>query len=133
MISLQQVKNALDLAEKKATEMGLSVSITIVDTAGTLIASHRMDNAIAISPEFSYVKAFTSASLGIPSVGLAEYAQPGKPYYGVNTVLNGKLTPIAGGQPILVNGKCEGGVGVGGSMDVSQDDAIAQVALSAFS
>lgn len=132
MITLTQAKTAIEQAEMKAKEIGVAVSITIVDTAGTLIASHRMDGAIAISPEFSYIKAFTSASLGIPSMGLSDYAQPGKPYYGVNTVMGGKLTPIAGGQPIMIAGKLVGGVGVGGSMDVSQDDAVATMAMSTF-
>ena len=132
MISLSKAKTAIENAEAKAKELGVNVSITIVDTSGTLIASNRMDGAIAISPEFSYIKAFTSASLGIPSVGLSDYAQPGKPYYGVNTVMNGKLTPIAGVQPVMMGGKLVGGVGVGGSMDVSQDDACAQAAAATF-
>jgi len=132
MITLSKAKEALEQAEAKAKELGVAVSITIVDTSGTIIASHRMDGAIAISPEFSYIKAFTSASLGIPSIGLGDYAQPGKPYYGVNTVLGGKLTPIAGGEPIMMEGKLVGGVGVGGSMDVSQDDACAKAAAALF-
>lgn len=133
MITLAQATAAITQAEAKARELGVAVSITIVDTAGTLIASHRMDGAIAISPEFSYIKAFTSASLGIPSMGLADYAQPGKPYFGVNTVMGGKLTPIAGGRPIMAGGTLVGGVGVGGSMDVSQDDACAMAAAATFS
>ncbi|HSW89944.1 MAG TPA: heme-binding protein [Patescibacteria group bacterium] len=132
MIGLKEAQKALELAHAKAHDLGVEVSIALVDTAGTLIASLKMDNAITISPKFAYVKAFTSASIGMPSAALAPYDVPGKPYYGVHTILAGELTTIAGGQPIMVDGKLVGGVGVGGSTDVAQDDECAKAALAAF-
>lgn len=132
MLTLEQAKKALELAEAKAKEVGANVSIAVVDASGVLVAASKMDAAITISPRFAYVKAFTSASIGMPSKDLAPYDVPGKPYYGVHTILGGELTTIAGGQPILVDGKLIGGIGVGGSTDVSQDDACASAALAAF-
>jgi uncharacterized protein GlcG (DUF336 family) len=64
----------------------------------------------------------------MPSEGIGAYACEGKPYFGVNTILGGEITPIAGGVPVKIEGKLVGGVGVGGSLDVSQDSQCAQEA-----
>src|SRR5690606_41041063 len=130
MLNLQKSLELIAKAEHKAQELGIKVSIVVVDTHGSIISLNRMDGAIPISPRFAYAKAYTSASLGIPSQNLAEYAKEGNPYFGVNTIFGGELTPIAGGLPIIEDGKLVGGIGIGGSMDVSQDQLCAEAALS---
>lgn len=131
-MTLLKAQKALELIRAKAEEMGVAVSASVVDPSGTLIASMKMDGAISISPKFSFTKAFTSATIGMPTSGMAAYDVPGKPYYGLHTIMAGSLTTIAGGQPIMVDSKLIGGIGVGGSADVSQDDACATAGLSAF-
>jgi uncharacterized protein GlcG (DUF336 family) len=129
LITLDKAKKALEASEQKAKELGTIITTVIVDEHGSIIAASRMDGAIPISPRFAYCKAFTSASLGMPSEGLGAYAAEGKPYFGVNTILSGEITPIAGGIPVKIGNKLVGGVGVGGSMDVSQDSQCAQEAV----
>lgn len=121
MISLDKAKLALAASEKKAQSLGIAVTSVIVDDHGSIIAISRMDGAIPISPKFSYAKAFTSASLGVPTQDLGQYEREGKPYFGMNTLFGGELTSIAGGLPVKMNGKLVGGLGVGGSLDVNQD------------
>lgn len=121
MITLDKAKKALESSEKKAIELGVAVSTVIVDEHGSIIAVSRMDSAIPISPKFAYTKAFTSASLGIENEKLEAYEEQGKPYFGLNAIFGGELTSIAGGVPVMMHGKLVGGIGVGGSMDVSQD------------
>lgn len=128
MIILEKAKRALEASEQKAKELGTAVATVIVDGHGSIIAASRMDGAIPISPRFAYSKAFTSASLGMPSEGIGAYAVEGKPYFGINTIFGGEITPIAGGIPIKMGSKLVGGVGVGGSMDVTQDSQCAQEA-----
>jgi uncharacterized protein GlcG (DUF336 family) len=130
MLTLHQAKSMLEASEQKARELGISVSTVVVDTHGSIIAASRMDGAIPISPRFAYAKAFTSASVGFPSEGLAQYAGEGKPYFGITDVLGGELTPIAGGVPVMKDGKLVGGVGVGGSTDVGQDADCAKTAVA---
>lgn len=124
-----KVKKALEAAEHKAKELGISVSTAVVDQYGDLVAFSRMEGAIKISPKFAMAKAYTAGTIGLPTEDIAKYAGEGKPYYGVTSLFGGELTTIAGGLPIKHGEKLVGGVGVGGSYDVSQDLECAKVAL----
>ncbi len=125
-----KVKKAIEAAEKKAVELKQAVSIAIVDEHGDLLAFSRMPNALTISPKFAISKAFTSGTLGLPTSAIASYASEGKPYFGITSILGGKLTTIAGGIPVKIDDKLAGGIGVGGSLDVTMDEQIANSALS---
>lgn len=125
-----KVKKAIEAAEAKARQLGIAVSIAIVDEYGDLLSFSRMEGAIKISPKFALAKAYTAGTLGMPTADMAPYAAPGKPYYGMDALFGGELTTIAGGLPIKIGDKLVGGIGVGGSTDVSQDAECAKAALS---
>jgi len=132
MITLEKAKKALEASEKKATELGIAVTTVIVDEHGEHIALSRMDGALVVSPSFAFSKAYTAAVLKMPTDAIAPYAISGKPYYGLNTLLGGKMTSISGGAPVTMHGKVVGGVGVGGSADTAQDTLCAQEAVKAL-
>lgn len=133
MITLEKAQEAIEAAEKKAKELGIKITTTIVDEHGTLIAASRMDGAITISPEFAYAKAYTSATIGLPTADIANYSGEGKPYFGTTSAFGGKLMVIAGGIPVKTGEKLVGAVGVGGSMDVKQDEECAKAAVETLS
>lgn len=129
VITLEKAKKALEAAEKKAEELGVNVSVAVVDEHGVLIAASKMESAFFISPKFAFEKAFTSANLMMPTKTLLAYAADNKPYFGVNTLFGGQLTAIAGGLPVKMHDKIVGAVGVGGSADTSQDEKCAEEAV----
>ena len=125
-------KKVIEAAEAKAEELGIAISTAIVDEYGDLVAFSRMKGAIKISPKFALAKAYTAGTIGMATVDMAPYAVPGKPYYGMDALFGGELTTIAGGLPIKAGDKLIGGIGVGGSADVTQDVECAQAALKAL-
>lgn len=133
MITLNKAQKAIDAALAKAHELGLSVSIVVVDDHGTTVAMARMDGSYTVSPKFALEKAYTSGTLRMPTSGMAPFATEGKPYYGVMDMAGGVFTTIAGGLPIMEGDKCVGGIGVGGSADTKQDEECAKAGLAVLS
>ncbi len=129
----EKAQKAVEKAMEKAKELGADVSVAVVDEYGVLVAFGRMKKAIKISPKFAITKAYSSGTVGLGTADMAAYAGEGKPYFGLTDLFGGEITTIAGGLPIMEGQKLIGGIGVGGSHDVSQDLEIAKTALEIFS
>lgn len=129
-ITLDDARKAIHASEEKAKSLGITVSTAVVDSNGVLIALSKMDGSLTVSPDFATAKARTSASFGMPSGDLAGFATEGQPYFGLNTAFAGEFMLIAGGLPVKKGGKVIGGIGVGGSTDVSQDADCANKGVS---
>ena len=132
MITLEKAKKIIEKAEKKAKELNVKVCIAVVDNQGLLVALNKMDGAFSVSNDFSIAKAYTSGTLGLPTEDISKYSAPGKPYYGIESLSDGKFTTISGGFPIIENNKLIGGIGVGGSYDVKEDSECAKAGANLF-
>ncbi|MEM1627483.1 MAG: heme-binding protein [Sulfolobaceae archaeon] len=128
-LGLDEARALIEGAELKAKELGISVSIAVVDEEGYLIAFHRMDGARIISIETSINKAFTAAVTMRPTRVYSDIAQPGKPAYGIQNMFNGKFATLKGGLPVEIDGKVVGAIGVGGAFSPDQDEEIARAGL----
>lgn len=131
MVTLKDAKAVIEAAEKKAEAIGQPMNIAVADAGGNLVAHVRMDGAWLGSIDISIKKAFTSRAFDISTKDLAQYCQPGKDFYGLNTSNDGKIMIFAGGIPLKRDGKIVGAVGVSGGSG-EQDHAVAEAGAAAF-
>ncbi len=120
---------ALQAALSAANAMGVPVTVVVVDESGVQKAMVRQDGAPLVSIETALNKAYAAAAIGMPpddfyaaiesdGAAVASFAtRPG-------------LALIAGGIPILVEGRVAGAVGVAGAMTGAEDRRIAEAAAN---
>ena len=131
MIKLAEANRAIVAAQKYARDRGYSISVTVCDSMGHLIAHQRMDDALLLSGYGSVGKAIASAGLGIPSgeesdVDLARSSVSGVLAHGLAVIRR------PGGLPIKRGGKVEGAIGVSGAPADEQDEECARRGVEAI-
>lgn len=131
MITLRQAYAALRAAEEKATAIGVSVNIAILDAGAHLKTFSRMDGAVLGSIDVATRKAMTAALFRARSEAVWEYCKPGAPAPALE-LSNGGLAPFAGGIPLRgPQGDMLGAIGVSGGA-VAQDLEIAEAGAAAL-
>jgi uncharacterized protein GlcG (DUF336 family) len=130
-VSLEDARRMIAGGEAKARDIGQPMNLAIVDNGGHLAAFAHMDGAWKGSIDIAINKAFTSAMFELPTKGLAEKAQPEKPFYGIHVSNHGRVMIFPGGIPLKQDGQCVGAVGVSGG-DNQQDQTVAEAAVSAL-
>jgi uncharacterized protein GlcG (DUF336 family) len=130
-IRLNDAKNVINAAEKKAAEIGQPMNIAVVDSGANLVAHVRMDGAWIGSIDISIKKAFTSRAFDISTKDLAKHSQPGGQFYGIHASNEGRVMIFAGGIPLKQHGQIVGAVGVSGGSG-EQDQTVAEAAAAAF-
>ena len=130
-LTLDEVARMLSKARAEAEEMGIRVTMAVLDPRGDLIALHRMDGALWRSVPISQGKAAASAAWDTPSGELAErWDQPVVRAFAM--MENGRLIPGQGALPIRrPDGTMVGAIGVSGARP-AQDEAVAQAGLDAL-
>lgn len=118
----------VEKAIEQAQELGIQVSVAIVDQHGNLAAFRRMEGAILASVQFSQGKALTSATIPMSTADIAAMnaSTPGCPFGNVPG-----FVLLKGGVPIFSeSGQIIGAVGVAGGSG-EQDELCAKAALKA--
>jgi len=115
-LDLAAAERIAQAADLYARQQGWAGSIAVVDNAGYPIVVRRMDGATAISADLAMRKAKASALFGAPSVNFENRVNDGHP-----ALLALDVTTLAGGQPILVDGKVIGAVGVSTAVGAHDD------------
>ena len=128
-LSLEKARKIIRAGEKKAKEMNLSAVFAVVNSEGNLIIEERMDNAILVSVEVAYKKAYTAAALKLNTQDLTALVQPGAMFYGLQS--DPKYIVFGGGMLLKVDGKIVGAVGVSGG-SAQEDMEIAKACVNAF-
>lgn len=115
MVTVDGALAAIAAVRKEADAAGVRLGIVVVDPRGVTVASARMDGAQFVALELATAKAFTAAAFTAPSDTWAESTAPGGSDWGLGEVLPGRITPMAGGVPWLVDGELIGAVAASGA------------------
>ena len=129
-LTLQECDRLVEAGMQKAQEIGVPMVLAVVDQNGDVIEARRMDDALIVSVTLAPHKAYTAATVRLPTHELAQAAQPGQSLYGIDVNLP-KITLVGGGLPLKKAGKVVGAVGVSGG-SVEQDIAVAQAMVAAY-
>ena len=128
-LSLEKARKIIRAGERKAKEMNIAAVFAVVNPEGNLIIEERMDNAILVSVEVAYKKAYTAAALKVNTEDLTALVQPGAMFYGLQS--DPKYIVFGGGMLLKVDGKIVGAVGVSGG-SAQEDMEIAKACVKAF-
>jgi uncharacterized protein GlcG (DUF336 family) len=121
--------SALDAA--RARGLTVTVAVAVAEVAGYPIFLRRMDGTRITTVPIAMGKAKTAALFQRPSGYYQTSTAPGGVGYGLPNLFPGELAPLPGGQPIVLDGRCIGGVGVSGGMP-EEDVELASAAVAAF-
>ena len=128
-LSLEKARKIIRAGQKKAQKMNIAAVFAVVNAEGNLIIEERMDNAILVSVEVAYKKAYTAAALKLNTEDLTALVQPGAMFYGLQS--DPKYIVFGGGMLLKINGKIVGAVGVSGG-SAQEDMEIAKACVNAF-
>ena len=116
----------LQAAVARAEEIGQPQCIVIVDASGVTLGQMRMTGAKFLSLKSAATKARTAASIRAPSDAIPDAVGPA-----IAAATGNAVTRLGGGLPIVIDGTCVGGIGVG-SGTTEQDKDVARAALEAI-
>lgn len=125
-ISLNAAQALIDRALDAAAAGGFRMAVAIVEPSGELVAFARMDDTQYGSIFVAQKKASTAARYRTATSVMEERTLAGRTV----TLANPDGLPVAGGVPIIVDGKIVGAIGVSGASS-AQDNSVALAALAA--
>ena len=130
-LSISDAESLIKGARIKANEIKVPMCISVVDESGNLIAFERMDGGKITSITVSQDKAFTAAAARKATHEYNAACVPGNLVFGIHTALNGRLSVVGGGLPVIVDGEVVGGIGLS-SGTPDQDMDCAQAGINYF-
>src|SRR5215468_8648123 len=126
-LSLDLALSLLARVREEAEARDLSLAAAVVDTAGNVLASQRMDGAALGALQLAVGKAFTAVSWATPSGEFGSSTQPGGDDWGWNTT-DARVVVYAGGIPLLVEGELVGALGASGGTAAEDEECVVAAA-----
>ena len=124
-IGLEAALALIDRATAAAAAGQFRMAVAVVEPNGELVAFARMDDTQYGSILIAQRKARTAARYRVATSVMEERTLAGR----IVSLANDDALPIAGGIPIVVDGRVVGAIGVSGA-SAAEDAAIATVALA---
>ena len=129
MLTLERAVACIARGIAKARALDFSVALAVVDDAGHLVACHRMDGALWITPEIARAKANAAAGFRSSTADLEERFTK-RMLFADNVAMLGGYEFVfgRGGMPVMDGGRVIGAVGVSGAVPADNDHTIADAA-----
>ena len=129
-ITLAEAVKVCEGAIAKAQELGINISVSVVNSATVLVTMQKMDGGTLLGVEASRGKAVASVIFGQPSGDLESRAD--RPTFRAITIqMGGRFIMGRGAVPIIRDGEVIGACGAGGGT-AEQDEECARAGASAI-
>lgn len=125
-LTLNEAIACNDRGIAKAKELGIQVSLVIVDEFGQLVQLDRMDGAGLMTPDIAEGKAVTALNFRSPTSQVSRLDLDALKT--IAGVVHFKIVALSGGVPIYDGADLRGAIGVSGA-DSLQDEEIANYAI----
>jgi len=126
-IRLEQAEKVMATALQEASKNNWTMAIAIVDTGGKLVLFKKMDNTQIGSVDVAISKANTANNFKRPTKVFEDAVAGGG--IGLRVLSLPGVTPLEGGELIMLNGKIIGAIGVSGAQS-TQDGQVARAGTS---
>jgi glc operon protein GlcG len=127
VLTLEVAKAMLAASEVKARELGLAMTIAVVDDGGHPLALSRMDGIHAGTVEIAFAKAKSSVMFKRPTGKFGEGVAAGS----IGLIALPNVVPFAGGLPLMSGTNLVGAVGASGASP-DKDEAVAAAGVAVF-
>ena len=130
MLTLDQAVTCIHRGIARARELGFLVALAVVDEAGHLVACHRMDGALWVTPEIARAKANAAAAFRASTGDLETRFGGSRQLFAGNVagLDNYQFVFGRGAIPLVQDGRIIGAVGVSGAVPAENDHIIADTA-----
>jgi len=133
-LNWEGTNRVLQAAVRKAQEMGIPMSIAVVDEGTHLLGFARTDEGKPHNIRIAHVKARAAASNRLPTGKISSSGKPVDDHMAIALPLaagTDMYLTFKGGLPITIEGHCVGGVGVSGGTG-DQDAEVARAGIDAL-
>jgi uncharacterized protein GlcG (DUF336 family) len=131
-LTLEGAKQVRNRALLKASELGIPVSVAVVDRTGVILLMETADSASPGASEASIMKAKGASRYRTATHTTAEFLKTMPVQLAQHALSLPEVCAFHGGVPIQLKGEVVGGVGVSGGSG-EQDVAISQAAATSIS
>ena len=130
-LNLHEANELISRAHAKAAQLGIRITVAVVDEGGLLVALARMDGAAPLTPQIAEAKAVGAAMLHRDGASLGDLAKDRPGFFSVaDRLVRVPIVPGLGSVLIKRDGKVLGAVGVSGGRP-EQDLECAEAGISA--
>lgn len=130
-ITYDQAEKALKAARAKAKELGVGMSVVVIDDGANLVIAARGDGTGFLTPDIARAKAYASVAFKRATKTMAEAAQNAPMWGNIASATGSKMLVVGGAVPVMVNGQVIGAVGCSGAT-ADQDHLCAEAGAAAI-